>query len=91
MSLSAPFTISFIEFYFIMIFVTNFIGIFMAILYFLNYMFRLSVTNYSSGSANAQLLGCFRPWTFSLNIGLDMLPSDSFMSCLHFLLGYSTG
>ena len=45
----------------------------------------------SLGSANAQLPGCFRPWTFSLNIGLDMLPSDSFMSCLHSLLGYSTG
>ena len=45
----------------------------------------------SSASANAQLPGCFRPWTFSLNIGLDMFPSDSFMSCLHSLLGYSAG
>ena len=45
----------------------------------------------SSGSANAQLPGCFRPWTFSLNIGLNMFPSDSFMSCLHSLLGYYTG
>ena len=45
----------------------------------------------SSGSANAQLPGCFRPWTFSSNIELNMLPSESFMSCLHFLLGYSTG
>ena len=27
----------------------------------------------------------------SLNIGLNMLPSDSFMSCLHSLLGYFTG
>ena len=45
----------------------------------------------SSGSANAQLSGCFRPWTFSLNIGLNMLPLDSFISCLHSLLGYSTG
>ena len=44
-----------------------------------------------TGSANAQLPGCFRPWTFSLNIGLNMLPSDSFMSCLHSLLGYSIG
>ena len=44
----------------------------------------------SSGSANAQLPECFRPGTFSLNIGLNMFPLDSFMSCLHSLLGYST-
>ena len=44
----------------------------------------------SSGSANV-LPGCFCPWTFSLNFGLNMLVSDSFMSCLHTLLGYSTG
>ena len=30
-------------------------------------------------------------WAFSLNIGLNMLPSPSFMSCLDYLLGYSTG
>ena len=29
--------------------------------------------------------------TFSLNIGLYMFSLDSFMSCLHSLLGYSTG
>ena len=34
---------------------------------------------------------CFCPWTFSLNIGLNMFPLDPFMSCLHSLLGYSTG
>ena len=34
---------------------------------------------------------CFRPLTFSLNIGLNMFPLDSFMLCLHSLLGYSTG
>ena len=45
----------------------------------------------SSCSANAQHPGCFRPWTFSLNIGLNMFPLDSFMSFLHSLLGYSTG
>ena len=45
----------------------------------------------SSGSVNAQPPGSFRLWTFSLNIGLNMLPSDSFMSCSHSLLGYSTG
>ena len=31
------------------------------------------------------------PWTFSSNIGLNMLPSVSFMSCLNSLLYYSTG
>ena len=45
----------------------------------------------SSGSANAQLPGCFRAWTFSLNIGLNIFPLESFTSCLHSLLGYSTG
>ena len=45
----------------------------------------------SSGSADAQLPGCFRPWTFSLNIGFNMFPLDSFMSCLQSLLEYSTG
>ena len=28
---------------------------------------------------------------YSLNIGFNMLPSYSFMSCLYSLLGYSTG
>ena len=41
----------------------------------------------SSHSATTYLHGCFCPWTFSLNIGLNMLPSDSFMSCLDSLLG----
>ena len=45
----------------------------------------------SSGSAKAQLPGCFRLWTFSLNIELNMFPLDSYMSCLHSRLGYSTG
>ena len=45
----------------------------------------------NSGSANAHLPGCFCPWTFSLNIGLNMFSLDSFMSCLHSLLGYATG
>ena len=62
----------------------------MAINYFLHY--TLGVLYLSrSGSANAQLPGCFRSWTFSLNIGLNMFPLDSFMSCLHSLLGYPTG
>ena len=65
-------------------------GIFMAINYLLIYTLGfLYISN--SGSANAQLRGCFRPWTFSLNIGLNMFPLDFFMSCLQSLLGYSTG
>ena len=92
-SLSAPFTISLIEYCFILIFimiVVTIIAIFMAINYFLNYTSGFRYLS-SSGSANTQLPGCFRPWTFSLNIVLNMLPLDSFMSCLHSLLGYSTG
>ena len=75
-SLGAPVTISLIYFYFIMIFimiVVTIIGIFMAIDYFLNNTLGFLYPS-SSGSANAQLPGCFRPWTFSLNIGLNMLP-----------------
>ena len=90
--IGAPVTISLIEFYFIMIFmmiVVTIIGIVMPINYFLNYILGFLYLG-SSGSANAQLPGCFRPWTFSLSIGLNMLPLDSFMSCLHSLLGYST-
>ena len=70
--------------------VVTIIGSFMAIHYFLNYTLGFRYLS-SSGSANAQLPGCFRPWTFSLNIGSDMIHFDSFMSCLHSLLGYSTG
>ena len=63
-------------------------GIFMAI----NYLYTLGFLYISkSGSANAQLPGCFCPGTFSLNIGLSMFHLDSFVSCLHSLLGYSTG
>ena len=66
------------------------IGIFMAINYLLIYTSGfLYISSY--GSANAQLPGCFRPWTFSLNIGLNMFLLDSFMSCLYSILGYSTG
>ena len=66
------------------------IGIFMAINYILLYTLGFLYIS-TSGSANAQLPGCFRPWTISLNIGLNIFPLDSFMSCLHSLLGYSTG
>ena len=92
-SLGVPVTISLIELYFIMVFimiVVTIIGIFIAIHYFLNYIWGFLYIS-SSGSANAQILGCFRPWTFSFKIGLYMLAWDSFMSYLHSLLGYSTG
>ena len=70
--------------------VVTIIGIFMAIDYLLIYTLGfLYISN--SGFANAQLPECVRPCTFSLNIGLSMIPLDSFMSCLHSLLGYSTG
>ena len=73
-SLGAPVTIFLIELYFIMIFmmiIVTIIGILMAINYFLNYILVFRYLS-SSGSANAQLPGCFRLWTFSLNIGLNM-------------------
>ena len=70
--------------------VVTMIGIFMAINYLLIYTLGFLYIS-SFGSANAQLPGCFRPWTFSLNIGLNMFALDSFTSCLHSLLGYSTG
>ena len=74
---------------FIMI-VVNIIGIFMALNYHLIYTLGFLYIS-CSGSANAQLPGCFRPWTFSFNIGLNTFPLDSLTSCLHSLLGYSTG
>ena len=71
---------------FIMIVVTI-TGIFTAINYLLICTLGfLYISN--SGSANAQLPGCFCPRTFSLNIGLNMFPLDSFMLCLHSLIGY---
>ena len=42
------------------------------------------------GSATMHLTGCFCPRKFSLNFSLNILPSDSFMSCLDSLLGYFT-
>ena len=62
----------------------------MAINYFLNFTLVFLYLS-SSSFANAQLPGCFRPWTFSLNIDLNMLRFNCFISCLHFWLGYSTG
>ena len=70
--------------------VVTIIGIFITINCFLIYILGFLYLS-SYGSAYAQLPGCFRPWTFSLNIGFNMFPLDSFMSCLHSLLVYSTG
>ena len=53
-------------------------GIFMAIIYLLIYTLGFCYMN-NYGSANAQLPGCFCLWTFSLNIGLNMFPLDSFI------------
>ena len=55
--------------------------------FFLNYTFRLSVIKYLWFCKCATP----SPWTFSLYIGINMLLSDSFISCLHSLLEYSTG
>ena len=82
-----PFTKSLIEFYFIII-VVSIIGVFITILFILNYMFRISLPS-SSDSANAHLLWCFCSWAFPLNFGLNMLHSDSFVSSLDSWQGYS--
>ena len=71
--ISAPFTISLIEFYFVMIFimiVVNIIRIFMAINYFLNYTLGFLYLS-SSGSANAQLPWCFRLWDILLEYRIE--------------------
>ena len=92
-SLGAPVSIALISFHFIRIFIKTvviIIWIFMAIHYFLYYTLGFLYLS-SSGYANAQLPGWFRPLTFSLNIGLNTFPLNCFMSCLHSLLGHSTG
>ena len=70
--------------------VVTIIGIFMVINCLLIYTLGCLYLS-SSVSANTQVPGYFRPWTFSLNIGFNMFPLDSFMSCLHSLLGYFAG
>ena len=67
----------------IIMIVVTIIGIFVTANYFLIYTLGFFFIS-NSGSANAQLPGCF-----SLNIGLNMLPLDSFVLCLHSLLGYT--
>ena len=69
--------------------VATIIGIFTAINYLLIHTLGIFYIS-NTGSANAQLSESFRPWTFTLNIGLKMFPLDSFMACLYSLLGYST-
>ena len=44
----------------------------------------------NTGPANTHFSGLLCVWVFSLNIRLNMLPSDYFMPCLDFLLEYST-
>ena len=44
----------------------------------------------SFGSVATHLPGFFCPWIFSVNIGLSISPSNSFVSCLDSRLGYST-
>ena len=51
--------------------VVTIIGIFMAINYFLNYTSGFLYLS-SSVSTKAQLPGCFRLWTSSSNIGLNI-------------------
>ena len=53
--------------------VMTIIEIFMTILYFLNYNVGFLYLS-NLGSANAQLPVYFCPWTFYLNIWLNMLP-----------------
>ena len=52
--------------------------------------FRISETR-SFWFYNYVLLGCFCHRIFSLNTGLKLLPSESFIPCIDSLLGYSTG
>ena len=60
---------------------------FIICLILMNYLMEL----YFIGFVNAHLPGCFCPWTFRLNIGLNTSPSDSFVSYLNSHLGYSAG
>ena len=60
---------------------------FIKCLILMNYLMEF----YFIGFVNAHLPGCFCPWTFRLNIGLNTSPSDSFVSYLNSHLGYSAG
>ena len=69
--------------------VATIIGILCPSLFILTYMFRFSEIS-CYGSTTTHLAQCFCPRTVPLNIGLNMLPSGSIVSCLDPLLGYST-
>ena len=60
---------------------------FIICLILMNYLMEF----YFIGFVNAHFPGCFCPWTFRLNIGLNTPPSDSFVSYLNSHLGYSAG
>ena len=60
---------------------------FIICLILMNYLMEF----YFIGFVNTHLPGCFCPWTFRLNIGLNTSPSDSFVSYLNSHLGYSAG
>ena len=60
---------------------------FIICLILMNYLMEF----YFIGFVIAHLPGCFCPWTFRLNIGLNTSPSDSFVSYLNSHLGYSAG
>ena len=60
---------------------------FIICLILMNYLMEF----YFISFVNAHLPGCFCPWTFRLNIGLNTSPSDSFVSYLNSHLGYSAG
>ena len=71
--------------------VVTIIGIFNPINYLLIYTLGFLYIS-SSGSANAPTPWMFAPWTSPPEyLGMNMFPLDSFMSCLHSLLGFSIG
>ena len=72
-SFCVPLTNSFLDRVRFIMMVATIIGIFGAILFILNYTFGL--------------LWLGSSWIFSLSIGLSILPSGSFRSCLDSLLG----
>ena len=60
-------------------------------IYYMSNINELPDGFYFIGFVNAHLPGCFCPWTFRLNIGLNTSSSDSFVSYLNSHLGYSAG
>ena len=72
------------------IMVATIIGIFISIAIHFTYTSGLLKLG-CFGSATTRLPECFCRWDLSLNIGLNMLPSESIMSCLDYLLVYFTG